>query len=174
MTQSVMPEPLLKALKPEFVSPLVLYLCHESSSENGSIFEVGGGWVSKLRWERTKGSLFPINKQITPESVREKWNQITDFSQKTYPTSNQEAFAVVMSNLNNQNNSSTSEKPTDEVSSIFNMISQRISEQGSSLVGQIKGVYLFKVEDQYWTIDLKNGNGSVKKHNPIIQILRLL
>lgn len=29
------------ALKPEYVAPLVLYLCHESCSETGGVFEVG-------------------------------------------------------------------------------------------------------------------------------------
>ena len=31
-------------LKPVFVMPLVLYLCHESCSDTGSLFEVAGGW----------------------------------------------------------------------------------------------------------------------------------
>lgn len=38
---------ILNALKPEYVSPLVLYLCHESNQETGGLFEVGGGWVGK-------------------------------------------------------------------------------------------------------------------------------
>lgn len=31
---------LIEALKPEYVAPLVLWLCHESCEENGSVFEV--------------------------------------------------------------------------------------------------------------------------------------
>ena len=42
-----MPEDILNILKPEYVSPLVLYLCHEETEENGSLFEVGGGWIGK-------------------------------------------------------------------------------------------------------------------------------
>ena len=38
---------LVESLKPEYVSPLVLYLCHESCSETGGIFEVAAGWISK-------------------------------------------------------------------------------------------------------------------------------
>ena len=47
MTATVMPPELVEAFKPEFVTPLVLLLCHESSIETGGIFEVGAGWVSK-------------------------------------------------------------------------------------------------------------------------------
>jgi hypothetical protein len=43
MTETIMPPDLVKALKPEYVSPLVLYLCHDSCKETGSIFEVGAG-----------------------------------------------------------------------------------------------------------------------------------
>lgn len=42
MTATVWPAELLAALAPEQVSPLVLYLCHESCKANGQIFEVGG------------------------------------------------------------------------------------------------------------------------------------
>jgi hypothetical protein len=42
-----MPEELLANLKPEYISPLVLYLCHEASEETGSLFEVGAGWIGK-------------------------------------------------------------------------------------------------------------------------------
>ena len=38
---------MLDVLKAEYVSPLVLYLCHEDTEETGSLFEVGGGWVGK-------------------------------------------------------------------------------------------------------------------------------
>jgi 3-hydroxyacyl-CoA dehydrogenase/3a,7a,12a-trihydroxy-5b-cholest-24-enoyl-CoA hydratase len=180
MTQTVLPEQLINALKSEYVSPLVLYLCHESSQENGSLFEVGGGWVAKLRWQRTKGSLFPLNKPLTVESIRDKWDEITDFSKSENPTSSQEAFSYVMTNINsspqnntNNTNNQPSQKPKDEVSSVFDQISQKVAEQGSGLVSQVKGIYLFKVGDQNWTVDLKNGKGSVSNtvtNNPDITI----
>ena len=40
MTEKVLPPDVLQALKPEFVSPLVLWLCHADCKENGSLFEV--------------------------------------------------------------------------------------------------------------------------------------
>ena len=58
---------ILDSLKPEFVAPLVLYLCHESSGENGALFEVGGGWVGKLRWQKSSGAVVSKNGQMTPE-----------------------------------------------------------------------------------------------------------
>ena len=68
MSATVMPPPVLEALKPEYVAPFVAYLAHESCEENGSLFEVGAGYIAKLRWNRTKGVKFPV-KGLTPEQI---------------------------------------------------------------------------------------------------------
>ena len=49
-----MPPEVLKTVNPKLVVPLVAYLCHESCEESGSVFEVGGGFVAKLRWQRAE------------------------------------------------------------------------------------------------------------------------
>jgi len=50
MTETVMPKEALDNLKPEYIVPLVAYLAHESCEESGSVFELGAGWIAKLRW----------------------------------------------------------------------------------------------------------------------------
>ncbi len=50
MTETVMAKEVVDALKPDYVTPLVAYLCHESSIENGSLFEVGAGFITKHRF----------------------------------------------------------------------------------------------------------------------------
>lgn len=44
MTETIMPDDLVKAFKPEFVTPLCIYLGHENCSSTGRIFEAGAGW----------------------------------------------------------------------------------------------------------------------------------
>lgn len=87
MTETVMPPEVLAQLKPEWVVPLVGYLTHASNeTENGSIFEVGGGHMAKLRWERAKGALFKADATFTPGAILKRWDEVSDFSEPEYPT----------------------------------------------------------------------------------------
>jgi 3-hydroxyacyl-CoA dehydrogenase/3a,7a,12a-trihydroxy-5b-cholest-24-enoyl-CoA hydratase len=99
LTETIMPPAIVDALKPAYVSPLVTYLCHESCEENGGVFEVGGGFIGKLRWERTVGKTFPVGRDLSPEQVRGAWPAITDFGATTHPTSIHDALQPVLENL---------------------------------------------------------------------------
>ena len=87
MTQTVMPPDILENLKPDWVVPLVAVLVHPSNqNETGSIFEVGGGHIAKLRWERAKGALLKTGPSLTPGAILKKWDNVNDFSQPSYPS----------------------------------------------------------------------------------------
>lgn len=96
MLETVMPPDVLKLVNPSLVVPLVAYLCHESCTENGSVFEVGGGFVAKLRWQRTEGAFFDPN-AMTPETVAKEWKNIISFDRKSdYPLSGNDTFGRIM------------------------------------------------------------------------------
>ncbi|CAG5924326.1 peroxisomal multifunctional enzyme type 2 [Menidia menidia] len=100
LTETVMPPDLVASLKPEYVAPLVLWLCHEQCQENGGLFEVGAGWIGKLRWERSQGRIVrQKNKPMTPEAVQAEWDKICDFTNATKPASVQESLQSVVSVL---------------------------------------------------------------------------
>lgn len=99
MTETVLPQNLLDALKPEFVSPLVAWLCHESSEETGGLFEVGGGFFAKLRWERTEGKTFRLGRAISVEDVQRAWPAVTDFASSTHPASVAASMQPIMDNV---------------------------------------------------------------------------
>ncbi|XP_068167284.1 peroxisomal multifunctional enzyme type 2 isoform X2 [Antennarius striatus] len=100
LTEDVMPPDLLASLKPEYVAPLVLWLCHEQCQENGGLFEVSAGWIGKLRWERTRGQIVrQKNKPMVPEAVRDQWDKICDFTDATKPKSLQDSMALMVNVL---------------------------------------------------------------------------
>jgi NAD(P)-dependent dehydrogenase (short-subunit alcohol dehydrogenase family) len=100
MTETIMPPDVVARLKPEYVSPLVLWLCSEANRDNtGGIYEVGAGYMAQLRWERTQGVAFPLTNGITVEDVAQHWPHITNFTNATHPASGQDAMADMFANL---------------------------------------------------------------------------
>jgi hypothetical protein len=53
----------------------ISYLCHESCARTGKVYEVGAGWVSQVRWQRSKGVMFPSD-TMTLENISHQIDQI--------------------------------------------------------------------------------------------------
>ncbi|MCC6523422.1 MAG: SDR family NAD(P)-dependent oxidoreductase [Polyangiaceae bacterium] len=99
LTETVLPKELIDALKPEYVSPLVAWLCHESCTETGGLYEVGGGYFAKLRWERSKGKSYRIGRTMTVEGVKEAWGEIAGFDGAEHPADIAQSMQAVMANV---------------------------------------------------------------------------
>jgi len=52
------------------------YLGHESCTETGSVFEVGSGWIAKLRRQQAYGLILPITSPITIEDVANNFDEV--------------------------------------------------------------------------------------------------
>jgi putative sterol carrier protein len=170
----VFPPDLVEALKPSYVAPLVAYLCHDSCDSNGQIFEVGGGWVSQARIERTAGALFPLNQPFTPETIAAKWGDITRFDEKSqHPSSGSEAFANIMGNLETANAPATDEAPAAadskaearlanyKATALFQQLHDLLqTADARERVKSVKALFAIELKNgddqQTWTIDLKN------------------
>jgi (3R)-3-hydroxyacyl-CoA dehydrogenase / 3a,7a,12a-trihydroxy-5b-cholest-24-enoyl-CoA hydratase / enoyl-CoA hydratase 2 len=99
MTETVMPPALVEALRPELVSPLVARLCHESNEDTGGLYEVGGGFFARLRWERSTGKTFRLGRSVSLEDVDAAWPDITQFEKTTHPESIGAALQPLMENV---------------------------------------------------------------------------
>jgi hypothetical protein len=99
MTEGLIPPQIFEQLKPELVSPLVVYLASQACAETSGLFEVGGGWIGKTRWERSLGAGFDPRAGFSPEDVADHWQQICDFDDAVHPADNIEALQEMMKHL---------------------------------------------------------------------------
>ena len=99
MTEGLIPPQIFEQLKPELVSPLVVYLASERCQETAGLFEVGGGWMGKVRWERSRGAGFDPASGFDAEEVAARWDEICNFDDATHPADNLQALQDMMANL---------------------------------------------------------------------------
>ena len=82
MTENLMPAEILEQLKPEYVTPGVVYLCSEEAP-TGAIMTAGAGAFALSRIVETEGVY--LGHGATVEGVRDNWAKIADEAgQKAY------------------------------------------------------------------------------------------
>jgi NAD(P)-dependent dehydrogenase (short-subunit alcohol dehydrogenase family) len=81
MTENLgIPEEVFKRLRPELVTPAVLYLCSEEAP-TGTIVEAGAGYYAKVQVEEAKG--VKLGDNVTVEDIAANWSKISDMSAAT-------------------------------------------------------------------------------------------
>ncbi|WP_137146277.1 SDR family oxidoreductase [Mycolicibacterium sp. CR10] len=78
MTQDILPPEVFEKLTPEYVAPVVAYMCTEEMPETASVFIVGGGKVQRVALFQNLGVTFTDVPSV--DDVAGKWGEITDLS----------------------------------------------------------------------------------------------
>lgn len=122
MNRRVLPAQDHDKLNVESVAPVAAWLCHAACNDNGSVYETAGGWVGKVRWQRSAGFMIPddgrkrsqAKPQLTEEQGQENrnevdsiddiadhWAEASDFSQSgtTYPVSALDSLQKILARL---------------------------------------------------------------------------
>ncbi|GMR61004.1 hypothetical protein PMAYCL1PPCAC_31199, partial [Pristionchus mayeri] len=96
LTQTVMPDFMVDALKPEYVMPLTLYVCHESFKESGKIYEAGAQWYGTMQYYRGAGKVL---QNATVETIHDNWKHVSCMEKPKHVATIAEQSAMLMEML---------------------------------------------------------------------------
>jgi NAD(P)-dependent dehydrogenase (short-subunit alcohol dehydrogenase family) len=86
MTATVMPKDIVDAAKPEYVAPIVGFLCSDAPEvPSGGVYEGGNGFFAELQWRRSAGVFLDLKKGFTVEDIQKNWGTITDMTNAEEP-----------------------------------------------------------------------------------------
>jgi len=72
MTATVMPPDMVEKLKPDYVSPVVAYMCSEECTDSGVVFVAGAGYFSRAVMVEGPGITLDAQKGISIEDIRDR------------------------------------------------------------------------------------------------------
>ncbi len=105
LTEDLLPPEMLAKLKPEFVAPLVLFLCSEQCSETGGIYNAGMGFYSRAAFITGTGAVLSDNpnKVVQPEEILSQFDTITSLNGAKEHNDTMQFLAYMQSNQTSPN-----------------------------------------------------------------------
>ena len=101
LTEDILPPNMQEKLKPEFVAPLVLYLCSEECPESGGIYNAGAGYFNRVAVLSAGGLALGGGDVATPEEMAGAWDEVLSLDgAQEYPDA-MATFAPMMDALGN-------------------------------------------------------------------------
>jgi NAD(P)-dependent dehydrogenase (short-subunit alcohol dehydrogenase family) len=95
MTENLLGD-LAEAVDPALVAPLVAWLSSAECETSGEVYNVGGGRVARVVVAETPGF---FSRSLTPEQLRDNWEDINDQAQAVVLTSFQEEMQILVDML---------------------------------------------------------------------------
>jgi hypothetical protein len=91
-----MPPDMVEKLKPEYVTPMVAYMCSEACTDSGIIFTAGAGYFSRAVMVEGPGIVLNAQKGITIEDIRDRIGDIKKLEgAQPFGQSNEEIARIV-------------------------------------------------------------------------------
>ena len=114
LTEDLMPEDVLELFQPQYVAPIVAYLCHDTCPVSGEIFEAAGGYYGRYMLKRSNGKIFQNPKTVQPEDIANNWEEIMNMEGATLPKTMEEHTFKLMAQLQGLDNKPTPQQSVRE------------------------------------------------------------
>jgi len=139
LTEDVMPPELFERSKPEFVAPMVMYLCSDDCRENGAIFNSGMGYFNRAAiLTGPTVQLGDPENPPTAEKIAENWEKINSMEgAKEMEDANTAIFALITPPSADEGDKAAVDAGVSDVQSIFDKMTNSFKTDAAAGVDVI-------------------------------------
>jgi 3-hydroxy-3-methylglutaryl CoA synthase/NAD(P)-dependent dehydrogenase (short-subunit alcohol dehydrogenase family)/putative sterol carrier protein len=157
LTEDILPPEIFAKLKPEFVSPLVLYLSSDSCKENGMIFNAGMGYFNRVAVLTGKGaSLGGAGGPPSPEDLQKNWDLVNSMEGAVEYANATESFAPLFGAVSGAEGSSGPAKAELTVKAIFEGLPKAFRAEKASGVDVVFQFVIAGPSGGSWFVTIKD------------------
>jgi NAD(P)-dependent dehydrogenase (short-subunit alcohol dehydrogenase family) len=158
LTEDILPPDLLAKMKPEYVAPIVLYLCSEACEATGMIYNAGAGFYNRAAIMTSPGIVVGGGKKIPSiEDVSANWAKIMDLKgAKEYRQLNDLVLQDLLSALEGKKEPAQS----GGFSAVKDVFEKMPGAFQAGSVGGAAVVFQYCISGDGggdWSVDIKNG-----------------
>lgn len=169
LTEDIMPPDLFAKMKPEFVAPMVLYLCSDKCNESGSIFNAGMGYYNRAAFYTGPGiSLSKDKEPPTPEDIKANWDAINSMEDAKLISDANAAIIALISPPDPKAKKAKASKPEPEAASvtpkeIFEMMPNQFKKEAAAGVDVIFQYAISGGNGGDWNVTIKDQTCNVQE-----------
>jgi len=159
LTKDIMPPEIFEKSKPEFVSPMVLYLCSDGCNETGQIFNAGMGFFNRVAILTGKGFQIGDPKNPpTPEMIHANFDKINNMESAQEITDATSAVFSLLESLyekKKEDSEDSSDSALDPATIFKNMLGAFNKEAAK----EVDVIFQFNVKGPKggnWIVEVKN------------------
>lgn len=163
LTEDLLPADILQKLKPEFIAPLVLYLCSDGCAESGMIFNAGMGCFNRAAV--VTGPAAVVGDGMTPptpEQIHSHWAQIHTI-ENAAESHNAPAALGAMLEAFSPKESTGESQPQLTVKSIFDRMPQAFLADKAAGVDVVFQYRISGAGGGEWFVTIKDGSCAVEQ-----------
>ncbi len=158
LTEDILPPDLFEKLKPEFVAPLVLYLCSEQCPVSGAVYNAGMGYFNRAAVVSGPGAMLSDGSTVpTPETVVGRLADILRMEDAREFYNATEALGVMLTGPEPQSKTAPAPPPEATVQSVFDRMPGSFQAEKAAGVEVVFQFHITGESGGDWSTAIKDG-----------------
>jgi NAD(P)-dependent dehydrogenase (short-subunit alcohol dehydrogenase family)/putative sterol carrier protein len=170
LTKDIMPPELFEKSKPEFVSPMVVYLCSDDCNETGQIFNAGMGFFNRAAILTGKGLQIGNPKNPpTPEMIHANFDKINNMENAQEITDATNAVLSILELTSDKKETGTEDSKSSALdpAAIFNNMLAAFNKEAAKDVDVIFQFNVKGAKGGDWIVKVKNSTCNIQEGNSL-------